>query len=522
MNATKSEPRDGQAEAEPEPELARVSTGIPGLDDILGGGLLPYQLYIVEGDSGAGKTTLALQFLLEGKRRGETTLWCTLSETEEQLRTTARSHGWDLSGIEICNLAKSDASLRADERYTFFSPADVELDDVVRAVMAVAERIGPARVVFDPFSDIRLLAQDPLRYRRQVLSLREFFAGRRCTVLLVQELPRGALNSDDNSAEGVVQGVISLHQSVPAYGRKRRRLNVHKLRGVRFRDGYHDVSIETGGLRVYPRLVAAEHFDEFTNEVISSGVPELDALLGGGLNRGTSLLAMGPAGVGKSTLASQFALAALRRGERAAFFLFDESTRAFLARSDGLKMDIHRFVTEGRAILRQVNPAEFTPGEFADLVRSTVEDESATLVVIDSLSGYLNGMPDERFLSMHLHELLTYLSYRNTLTILTANEHGIVGEQIHGAIDVSYLADAAVMLRYFEAFGGVRRAISAVKRRMGPHEILIREMTISPPGIKIGEPLEEFHGVLTGQPTYEGSSKRLGPSVAEASGGGHE
>jgi circadian clock protein KaiC len=500
----------------------RVSTGIAGLDHILGGGLLPHQLYILEGDSGAGKTTLALQFLLEGKGRGETTLWCTLSETEEQLQTTARSHGWDLDGIEISNLTLSEASLKADGGYSFFSPADVELDDVIRAVTSVVERIRPSRLVFDPFSDVRLLAQDPLRYRRQVLSLREFFTGRGCTVLLVQELPRGSPTSDDNSAEGVVQGVISLHQSVPAYGRKRRRINVHKLRGVRFRDGFHDVSIETGGLRVYPRLVAAEHVDVFTNEVISSGVPELDALLGGGLNRGTSLLAMGPAGVGKSTLASQFALAALHRGERAAFYLFDESTRAFLARSEGLGMDLRHFVEDGRALVRQVNPAEFTPGEFAEIVRRVVEEQDARLVVIDSLSGYLNGMPDERFLSMHLHELLTYLAHRNTLTILTANEHGIVGERIHGTVDVSYLADAAVMLRYFEAFGGVRRAISAVKRRMGPHEILIREMTISPPGIKIGEPLEEFHGVLTGQPTYAGGSHRLGPSVREARGEGDE
>ncbi|MEW4570712.1 ATPase domain-containing protein [Tautonia sp. JC769] len=510
---------------QPPPEGAlddRVPTGIAGLDHILGGGLLPHQLYIIEGDSGAGKTTLALQFLLAGRRQGERTLWCTLSETEDQLRTTARSHGWDLDGIEICNLALSDASLRADAQYTFFSPGDIELDDVTKAVMTVVERLKPSRVVFDPFSDVRLLAQDPLRYRRQVLSLREFFAGRGCTVLLVQELPRGALTSDDNSAEGVVQGVISLHQSVPDYGRKRRRINVHKLRGVRFRDGFHDVSIETGGLRVYPRLVASEHFDEFTNEVISSGVPELDALLGGGLNRGTSLLAMGPAGVGKSTLAGQFALAALRRGERVAFFLFDESSRAFVARSEGLGMGLYQYVKGGQAVLKQVDPAEFTPGEFAHLVRRAVEQDETQLVVIDSLSGYLNGMPDERFLSMHLHELLTYLSYRNTLTILTANEHGIVGDNLHGAVDVSYLADAAVMLRYFEAFGGVRRSISAVKRRMGPHEILIRELTIAPPGIHIGEPLEGFRGVLTGQPTYAGSSGKLGPGVQQLDGGGDE
>ncbi len=500
----------------------RVSTGVAGLDQILGGGLPAHQLYIVEGDSGAGKTTLALQFLLEGKRQGERTLWCTLSETERQLLNTAKSHGWNLDGIEIYNLALSEASLKADEQYTFFSPDDIELDGVIKTVMEVVERVKPARLVFDPFSDVRLLAQNPLRYRRQVLSLREFFTDRGCTVLLVQELPRGALTSQDNSAEGVVQGVISLQQSVPEYGQKRRRLNIHKLRGVQFRDGYHDVAIKPGGLQVYPRLVAADHFEKFTNETISSGVPELDALLGGGLNRGTSLLALGPAGVGKSTLASQFALAALGRGERASFFLFDETSRAFLARSDGLGMFFQEHIDAGRVRLRQMDPTEFTPGEFAHLVRQSVEEEGANVVVIDSLSGYLNGMPNEHHLSMHLHELFTYLSYKDALTILTSTEHGIVGERMHAAIDVSYLADAAVLLRYFEADGGVRRAISAVKRRMGPHEILIREMSITPPGLKIGEPLKDFQGVLSGQPTFAGSTRKLDPSVQETAGGEDE
>jgi len=493
----------------------KISTGVAGLDQILGGGLPANHLYILEGDSGAGKTTLATQFLLEGKRHGETTLWCTLSETEHQLQTTARSHGWDLTGVEVCNLTLSEASLRAESEYSFFSPADIELNDVIKAVMEVVERVQPSRLVFDPFSDVRLLAQDPLRYRRQVLSLREFFAGRRCTVLLVQELPRGAVAATDGSAEGVVQGVLSLHQAVPEYGGKRRRLNIHKMRGVNFRDGYHDVSIETGGLVVYPRLIASEHVNTFTQETISSGIPELDSVLGGGLNRGTSLLAIGPAGVGKSTLASQFAVAALARGERAAFFLFDETTRAFLARSGALDMGLEDHVSQGRARLHQVDPAAFTPGEFAHLVQHSVEDEDATLVVIDSLSGYLNGMPDEHFLSMHLHELLTYLSYRNVLTILTMNEHGFVGNRLRASVDVSYLADAAVLLRYFEAFGGVRRSIAVVKRRMGPHEVLIREMTIAPPGIHIGAPLQEFQGVLTGNPSYTGRAEAL-RAAAEA------
>lgn len=491
------------------PEHPRISTGVSGLDHILGGGLPANYLYILEGDSGAGKTTLALQFLLEGKRRGESTLWCTLSETEHQLLSTARSHGWDLSGIEICNLAATEASLRAESEYSFFSPADIELSDVTKAVMDVVERVKPSRLVFDPFSDVRLLAQDPLRYRRQVLEMREFFAGRKCTVLLVQEVPRGAVAVADGSAEGVVQGVISLHQTVPDYGRKRRRLNIHKLRGVAFRDGYHDVSIETGGLVVFPRLVAAEHAGTLRQEIVPSGVPELDSMLGGGLNRGTCLLAMGPAGVGKSTLASQFAVAALRRGEKAAIFLFDEMSRVFLARSEGLGMGLSEHVSRGQATVHQVDPSAFTPGEFAHEVRHAVERDDVGLVVIDSLSGYLNGMPDEHYLSVHLHELLTYLGYRNVVTVLTMNEHGIVGGRLRATIDVSYLADAALLLRYFEAFGGVRRSISTVKRRMGPHEVLIREMTISPPGIHVGEPLKEFHGVLTGNPSYTGGPEHL-------------
>ena len=497
----------------------RISTGAPGLDYILGGGLPGGHLYVIEGDSGAGKTTLCLQFLMEGQRLGERTLWVTLSETEEQLRLTADSHGWDLQGIEICNLTLADASLKAEGEYTFFSPADIELGDVTKAVLEVVERVKPQRMVFDPFSDIRLLARDPLRYRRQVLTFREFFRERGCTVLLVQELPRSGRHLEDDMAGGVVQGIISLHQHVPEYGGQRRRLNVHKMRGVAYRDGYHDVAIHTGGLVVYPRLVAAEHEATFTNEPVSSGVPELDSLLGGGMNRGTSMLVMGPAGVGKSTLCGQFALAALERGEMVHFFLFDETERSFLARTRGLGMDFTDYLERGRATIRQVDPAEFTPGEFAHLVRRSVEEGGARIVVIDSLSGYLKGMPAENHLSMHLHELLTYLSYRNATTLLTINEHGIVGERLHPAIDVSYLADTVILIRYFEAQGGVHRAISTVKKRMGPHEVLIREMRIAPPGIHVGRPLAEFRGVLTGQPTYVGETLKLDFNGAPEAGG---
>lgn len=500
--------------------IPRVATGIPGLDFILGGGLPGGQLYVVEGDPGAGKTTLALQFLLEGKRLGERTLWCTLSETEEQLLSTAGTHGWDLGGVDLCNLTSTEEGLEREGEYSFFSPADIELGDVTKAVREAVERVRPARVVFDPFSDVKLLARDPLRYRRQVLGLREFLRGRGCTGLLVQELPRGGQIPPDNAAEGVVQGIICLHQSVPDYGGQRRRLHIHKMRGVDFKDGYHDFSIETGGLVVFPRLVAAEHVETFRPEQVSSGVRELDVLLGGGLNRGTSMLAMGPAGVGKSTLGGQFALAALGRAENVAIFLFDETRRAFLARSEGLGMEFSGFLADGRAVIHQVDPAEFTPGEFAYLVRRSVEHGGARLVVIDSLAGYLHGMPEEHHLSMHLHELLTYLGYRNVLTILTMNEHGIVGGRMHAPIDVSYLADTVLLLRYFEAAGAVRRAISAVKKRMGPHEVAIRELRIAPPGIRLGAPLTQFSGVLSGLPQYTGEANALAREFLQDEGAG--
>lgn len=490
-----------------EPALLRCSTGVPGLDDILGGGLPANQLYLIEGDSGAGKTTLALQFLLEGKRRGERTLWLSLSETRDQLVSTARSHGWDLDGIELYNL--SESSFDGGDQYSFFSPGDIELGDVIREVQAVVDRVQPNRIVFDPFSDIRLLARDPLRHRRQVLLLRQFFSGRQCTVLLVQELPRDGRRLDDDPAEGVVQGVITLSQFLPEYGGQRRRLNVHKLRGVSYRDGYHDFTIKTGGLVVYPRLVSAEHKSLGQGETVSSGVAALDELLGGGLDRGTSILALGPAGVGKSTLASQFVRAALARGERAAVFLFDETRRAFHARSDGLGMNLAQAIESGQLFLTQIDPAQFAPGEFAGLVRRSVEKDGVGTVVIDSLSGYLNAMPAEKYLSMHLHELLTYLSSQNTVTIVTLNEHGIVGDAIRPPVDVSYLADVAILLRYFEASGRVHRALSVVKRRTGPHEVTIRELSIAPPGIHVGEPLEAFHGVLTGQPEYRGENEQL-------------
>lgn len=486
-------------------------TGIAGLDDILRGGLPPGQVYLLEGASGAGKTTLGLQFLLEGARRGQTVLWCTLAETESQLRSTARAHGWDLAGVTIVNVADAGSADGAppEGEYSFFSPGDVELHDVTQAILAVADRVKPRRVVFDPFSDVKLLARDPLRYRRQLLQLRAHFARMGATVLLIQE--HGLELPSDPAGEGVVHGIIGLYQNAPDYGKPRRRLRVHKLRGVDYREGFHDVAIRTGGLVVYPRLLAADHALPEHREEITSGIPELDQMLGGGLDRGSSLLVMGPSGAGKSTLCSQFSVASALRGEKAVIYLFDETLRAFMARADGLGLPLRRHVEEGLVEIVQVNPAEFSPGEFSHMVRAAVENEGAGLIAIDSLNGYMSGMPDESHLAMHMHELLTYLALRNVVTLLTMNQQGMIGETQSMPVDVSYLADAAILLRYFEAAGAVRRAVSVVKRRCGPHEVLIRELSIAAPGVQVGRALHEFRGVLTGQPDWAGRDEELAP-----------
>lgn len=486
----------------------QIATGVPGLDHVLAGGLPAGHLYLVEGASGAGKTTLGLQFLMEGVRRGEKVLWCTLAETEAQLRGSASSHGWDLHGIEIVNVAESGASGGLlDPEYSFFAPGDVELTDVIKAIIDVAARVRPSRVVFDPFSDVRLLARDPLRYRRQLLQLRERFAAMGATVLLIQE--NGLDSPGDPAGEGVVHGIIALYQHAPDYGKPRRRLRIHKLRGVKYREGFHDIAIETGGIVIYPRLIAGEHALPSDRTEVASGIGELDQMLGGGLDRGSSLLIMGPSGAGKSTLCSQYLEASARRGEHAVAFLFDETRRAFLSRAEGLRMQVGQQIRQGLLDVVQVDPAEFSPGEFAHKVRSAVEHRQARVIVIDSLNGYLTGMPDEKHLAMHMHELLTYLALRNVVTLLTLNLHGVIGDSPGTPVDVSYLADAAILIRYFEAAGAVRRAVSVVKRRCGPHEVLIREMTIAPPGVQFGAALTEFRGVLTGQPTWGGAAERL-------------
>ena len=489
------------------PTPDRVSTGINGFDTVLGGGLPAGQLYLLEGESGAGKTTFGLQFLMEGKIRGETTLWISLSETEPQLRQIAASHGWSIEGVHVANPTSPARELNPDEKYSFFSPGDIELDDIRTKIVKTIGEVRPARVVFDPFSDIRHLARDVLRYRREVLALRELFGEHGCTVLLMQEMTRGV--PGDVQAEALVHGYVTLHQDSPEYGGQRRRIRVHKMRGIPFRDGYHDCAIQTGGLEVYPRLIAAEHEESGPEELVSSGDAAIDALLGGGVPRGSSLLIMGAAGVGKTILATQYGVAASRRGENVAAFVFDETSRSFRTRSAGIGLDIRPFAADKAFVLRQIDTAEMSPGQFTDVVMRAVEADGASMVIIDSLSGYMNAMPEERFLKTHLHELLTYLSHRNVLTVVTMAQHGVVGERVTSPADVSYLADTVILLRYFEASGAVRRAISVVKKRSGAHEVYVREMRISDAGVHIGDPLRDFHGVLSGRPEFNGSSQEL-------------
>ena len=489
------------------PSPPRVTTGVPGLDEILNGGFPKGHLYLVQGESGAGKTTLGLQFLAAGCAANEPTLWISLSETQDELRQIAESHGLSLDGVELCNPMGVPRAQDPDEQYSFFSPADVELEEIRAAIVKAVDRVRPTRVVFDPFSDIRHLARDVLRYRRYVLALRQFFSDRQCTVLLMHEVTRGA--PGDLQVEALVHGYITMHQDSPEFGGQRRRLRVHKMRGMSFRDGYHDFAITTGGIEVYPRLIALDYTTDPVEEVVSSGLPALDALLGGGIDRGSSLLIVGAAGVGKSTMASQYASAAAERGEKAAIFIFDETSRTFRARTERLGLPFDRHVEAGTISLRHLDAAEVSPGQFAHLVMREVSESGATIVVIDSLSGYLHAMPEERFLSTHLHELLTGLSHQNVATIVTLAQHGLVGERIESPADVSYLADNVMLLRYFEAFGAVRRAISVVKKRSGAHETLVREMRIARGGIVVGEPLTDFNGVLTGRPEYVGRRDQL-------------
>lgn len=475
----------------------RSRTGSPGLDDILNGGFIPHRLYLIDGDPGAGKTTVALQYLIEGVKNGERCLYITLSETREELIAGAASHGWSLEGVDIVELIADETDLAGQAQVTMYHPSEVELTETTRKVLDAIKRVNPSRVAFDSLSEMRLLAQSSLRYRRQILAFKQFFVGRKCTVLLLDDHTSEA---SDLQLQSIAHGVITLEQLAPIYGAARRRLRVLKFRGTDFRGGYHDFAIRADGLAVFPRLVAAEHSMVFERERIKSGVTALDTLLGGGPDRGTSTLLMGPAGSGKSTIAVQYAVAAAERGDHAVVFAFDESPATLLARTSSLGIRVAEGTKDGQVRIQQVDPAELSPGEFAFLVRKAVEQDNARLIVIDSLNGYMNSMPEEQFLTAQLHELLTYLGRQGVTTLMVVAQHGMLGTNMQSPIDTSYLADSVVLLRYFEYAGKVKKAISVLKKRSGPHEESIRELRFSDKGIHLSEPLVHFRGIMTGVP----------------------
>ena len=475
----------------------RSLTGIPGLDDVLHGGLLAGRLYLLDGTPGAGKTTLALRYLLQGLQAGEQCLYVTLSETREELLAGAKSHGWSLDGMEVVELIAEEKDLGGQGELTMYHPADIELTETTRKVIDAIERIRPARMVLDSLSELRLLAQSSLRYRRQILALKQFFSGRHCTVLL---LDVRTAEGPDLQLQSIAHGVISLNRRSPAYGRTLRQLQVVKFRGSDFRSGYHDFIIQRGGLEVFPRLTAAEHRAKFERVPIASGVPALDDLLGGGVDCGTTTLLSGPPGCGKSTVAVQYAAAAAARGDHAAIFAFDESKAILLDRTSGLGIDLVEGHGPGQVLVRQIDPVEIAPGQFVHMVRQSVEADHARVVVIDSLNGYLNAMPEEKFLTAQLHELLSYLNNHGVATFLVEAQSGLVGAHMRPSMDASYLADAVIMLRMFEHGGSVRKAISTLKKRSGAHEASIRQIWFDAQGIHLSQPLMHLRGVLMGVP----------------------
>jgi circadian clock protein KaiC len=483
----------------------RASTGIDGLDEILCGGLPRDRIYLLQGDPGVGKTTVGLQFLRAAVAAGERCLYITLSESSEEITSVAASHGWTLDGIDLFELSALEQTARLETENTLFEPSEVELHETTRLLLDHVERIKPDRVVFDSLSELRLLAQSPLRYRRQILSLKQYFVGKKTTVLLLDDRTS---DPKDLQLQSIAHGVIHMEQNAPSYGEDRRRLRILKMRAVKYRGGYHDFTIRTGGMVVFPRLVAAQHRENHKSELLPSGIPGLDALLGGGLDRGTATLVIGPAGSGKSATCVQYAIAAAERGEKAALFIFDERIPTLLTRARALGADLEKHLAEGRVIIQQIDPAEMGPGEFANTVQHIVERDHVSVIVIDSLNGYLNAMPDENLLTVQMHEVLGYLGNKGVASIMVVAQHGMLGH-MQSPVDLSYLSDTVLLLRYFEAAGRIRKAISVVKRRNGAHENTIRELTMDSQGIHVGAPLDEFRGVLTGVPTFVGAPGKL-------------
>ena len=486
--------------------LPKASTGIAGLDQVLEGGWARNRLHLLEGSPGTGKTTIALQFLLDGAQKGETGIYVSLAETEQELRDGARSHGWTIGkDVEIFELVPPESVLDPDQHQSLLYSSDLELGETIQRIFQAIERLRPKRIVIDSLSEIRLLAQSSLRYRRQILALKHYFAQNNSTVIMLDDL---TTETTDRAVHSIAHSVVHLDQLAPIFGGERRRLRVIKCRGQHFRGGYHDFMIMEGGIEVFPRLVAAEHRKGYTGESLSSGVPELDRLLGGGITSGSSTLIIGPAGTGKSLLIFQYIAAAVARGERAGLFAFDEELGLLFARARGMGFDLEAMRDAGKLVVEQMDAAELSPGEFSHRVRACVDREGIRLVAIDSLNGYQASMPEEQFVILHLHELLQYLNRQGVATFLTIAQHGMIGD-MKQPIDVTYLADCVIVLRYFEAHGRVRRAISVIKKRTGSHEDTIREFRINGRGITVGEPLSSFQGVLRGVPTYVGKNEPL-------------
>lgn len=481
----------------------RCGLGVSGLDQILDGGLPKHRVYLLQGEPGTGKTTLALQFLIEGLKAGEKCLYITFSESRDELMAVADSHGWDLSKLALLELSAIEQQLKPEAQNTVFHPSEVEMNQTTDLILAEVERVKPDRIVFDSVSEMRMLADTSLRYRRQMLSLKQFFSGKKCTVLLLDDL---TATPGDLQVQSIVHGVINLQKLNAEFGNERRRLNVVKLRGIKFMGGHHDYVIHKGGVAVFPRMIAAQHMTSYPSAQISSNIAHLDALMGGGLEVGTSTLFLGPAGTGKSTLAIQYAVSAAERGQRAAIFAFEESLNTLISRTRSLGLDLEKHIESGMLEVRKINPAELSPGEFADAIRTAVLTNDLRVVVIDSLNGYLHAMPQEQFLTLQLHELLAFLGNQGVNTLLVLAQQGMLGSLMHAPVDLTYLADTVVITRYFEARGSLKKAVSVLKKRGGAHEDTIREFSITSKGIVVGPPLRGFQGVLSGVPELHGAS----------------